>query len=155
MSGDDNKLMNWPIQRPCGCESLNKHKSLMYTASQQQTETLVSSLLSLGRHVTKHFLLRSSVTAQTQFLVLLLPVLHYGNSPQNDTTGKLPFYRIKVQIPGLFPLQLDVFSFLSCSCIDSWSKVKPCCPEHPFDWFTDRISSTLWSTWLRCVSDWL
>lgn len=21
-----------------------------------------------------------------------------------------------------------------CSCIDSWSKVKPCCPEHPFDW---------------------
>uniref|UniRef100_A0A3B5MWX7 E3 ubiquitin-protein ligase ZNRF1 n=2 Tax=Ovalentaria TaxID=1489908 RepID=A0A3B5MWX7_9TELE len=19
------------------------------------------------------------------------------------------------------------------SCIDSWSKVKPCCPEHPFD----------------------
>lgn len=38
-----------------------------------------------------------------------------------------------------------------CSCIDSWSKVKPCCPEHPFDWLKVHMYSTQWPTWLRYV----
>lgn len=83
----------------------------MYPASQQQTETLVSSLLSLGRHVTKHFLLSSSVTAQTQFLVLLR-LLFIMEIPYKMTQlENCPFYHIKVQIPGLFSLQLDCIFF--------------------------------------------
>lgn len=37
------------------------------------------------------------------------------------------------------------------SCIDSWSKVKPCCPEHPFDWLKVHMYSAQWPTWLRYV----
>lgn len=37
--------------------------------------------------------------------------------------------------------------FLLNSCIDRWSKVKPCCPEHPFDWFVCPCAMALWLRW--------
>lgn len=46
---------------------------------------------------------------------------------------------------------LSESSLSSCSCIDSWSKVKPCCPEHPFDWLTGHTCVAQWPTRLRYV----
>ncbi|XP_061587903.1 E3 ubiquitin-protein ligase ZNRF2 [Cololabis saira] len=63
---------------------------------------------------------------------LTSPPLPYNTDVLNKDSGECSIC-LEDLVQGETIARLACLCIYHKSCIDSWSKVKPCCPEHPFD----------------------
>lgn len=122
----DNKLINWPIEWVDNhqrqwvggrvWDSLNNHKSLMYTTSQQQTETLASSLSSLTVTPQSHFPVSTSVSVQKHNFLFCSKCFSLWKFTTILYNRKLPF-KYKSRNSWSLSLQLYAFSLLPVAAL--------------------------------------